>query len=151
MPHHAPATIIRWVDAGLLLSEDCVVTFAAQLCYDTRDPYAVTATFFPGDGLEVAWVLARDLLVGGLDHQIGDGDAVVRPLIRGCGTEVELELSIPGHHARVTFPAETLNSFLRASHDLVPLGTESDYLDLDALILQLLSNREEAARSDVDD
>jgi hypothetical protein len=108
-------------------------------------------TFLLGDGSEVVWVLARDLLVGGLHQQQGDGDAVLRPSIAGCGTEVELILSVPGRHARVTLPAETLATFLLASHDLVPSGTESDYLDLDALILQLLSNRDEGARSDVDD
>jgi hypothetical protein len=150
MSQHTPVAVTRQVDARLLLSETCEVVLPAQLHYDAADPFAVTTTFFLGDGFEVAWVLARELLVGGLHQQTGDGDVALRPSTGASGTEVELMLSVPERHARVTLPAEALAAFLRASHDLVAPGTESDYLDLDAMILQLLRT-ERGARSDVEE
>jgi len=39
----------------------------------------------------------------------------------------------------VTLPAEILAAFLRASHHVVPPGTESQHLDLDTAIMRLLS------------
>ena len=140
MPQDMPVTVTRHVDARLLVSETCDVGFPAQLRYDATDPYAVTATFFLGDGLEVAWVLGRDLLTRGLHQQTGDGDVVLRPSTGAAATEVELMLSVPDRHVRMTLPADSLSAFLRASHHVVPPGTESEYLDLDAMIMQLLSN-----------
>jgi hypothetical protein len=128
------------VDARLLVSETCDVSFPTQLHYDAMDPYAVTATFLFGEGLEVEWVLARDLLGDGLHRETGDGDVVLRPSTGASSTEVELTLSVADGHARVTLPADTLAAFLRASHHVVPPGTESEYLDLDTTIMRLLSN-----------
>ena len=85
-------------------------------------------------------MLARDLFTRGLHQQTGDGDVVLRPSTGAPNAEVELMLSVPERHVRVTLPAETLAAFLRASHHIVPAGTESDYLDLDATIMWLLSN-----------
>ena len=140
MPHDAPVTVTRQVDARLLVSDTCDVSFPTQLHYDAMDPYAVTATFLFGEGLEVEWVLARDLLGDGLHRETGDGDVVLRPSTGASSTEVELTLSVADGHARVTLPADTLAAFLRASHHVVPPGTESEYLDLDTTIMRLLSN-----------
>lgn len=140
MPQDVPVTVTRHVDARLLLSETCDVRFPARFHYDATDPYAVTATFLLGDGLEVGWVLARDLLARGLHQQTGDGDVVLRPSTGAAATEVELMLSVPDRHVRLALPADTLSAFLGASHHVVPPGTESDYMDLDAMIMRLLSN-----------
>lgn len=140
MPPDAPVTVTRQLDGRLLLSETCDLRFPTQLHYDAMDPYAVTATFLFGEGFEVEWVLARDLLGDGLHRQTGEGDVVLRPSTGAPSAEVELMLSVPDGHARVTLPAETLAAFLRASHHVVPPGTESEYLDLDTTIMRLLSN-----------
>jgi hypothetical protein len=139
MSPDSPVTVTRRVDALLLLSEECDITLPAQLHYDAMDPYAVTATFLLADGLEVEWVLARDLLSDGLHRQTGEGDVVLRPSAGAVSTEVELVLTDPMSQARMTLPVETLADFLRASHHLVPPGTESEFLDLDTTILRLLS------------
>jgi anti-anti-sigma regulatory factor len=139
MPQEAPVEVTRHVDARLLLSETCETSFPTRLHYDAMDPYAITATFFLGDDNEVEWVLARDLLGDGLHRRAGDGDVVVRPHTRTASAEVELVLSSPAGHARLTLPAEPLAAFLEASHDVVPPGAESDYLDLDTTIMRLLS------------
>lgn len=46
MPQDAPVTVIRRVDAQLLLSEDPDISLPTQLRYDAMAPHAVTA---PGD------------------------------------------------------------------------------------------------------
>jgi len=46
-------------------------------------------------------------------------------------------------HVRVALPAETVAAFLEASHDVVPPGAESEYLDLETTILRLLSSGED--------
>jgi hypothetical protein len=140
MPHEAPVTVTRRVDARLLLSDNCDFDFPTQLHYDAMDPYAVTATFLLAEDLEVEWVLARDLLGDGLQRQCGDGDVVLRPSTEADSADVELVLSVPRGHARVTLPAETVAAFLRASHAVVPPGAEPEYLDLDTTIMRLLSN-----------
>ena len=140
MPQDGPITVTRRVDARLLLSENCDISFPTQLHYDAMDPYAVTATFLLADDLEVEWVLARDLLGDGLHRQTGDGDVVLCPSTGAVSTEVELVLSVPRGHARVTLPGDSLAAFLRASHHIVPPGTELEYLDLDTTIMRLLSN-----------
>jgi len=139
MPQNSPGTVTRRVDSRLLLSETCDVSFPTQLHYDAMDPYAVTATFLFGDGLETDWVLARELLVDGLQGQTGHGDVMLRPLMGAESTEVELTLSVGGGYARVTLPAGSLAAFLQASHQIVPPGTESRHLDLDTTIGHLLS------------
>src|SRR4051812_7308462 len=135
----APVTVTRRVDARLLLSETCDLTFPTLLRYDVSDPYAVTATFLVGREAEVDWVLARDLLADGLHGRTGDGDVVLGPLTGPGSREVELTLSAPQGVVRLTFPADALATFLEASHQVVPPGSESEFLDIDATIMQLLS------------
>jgi hypothetical protein len=57
MPQDAPVTVTRRVDVRPLLSETCDVSFPTLLHFDAMDPYAVTATFLVGDGIEVDWAL----------------------------------------------------------------------------------------------
>ena len=113
MPQEAPVTVTRRVHARLLSSDTCDIDVPTQLHDDAVDPYAVTATFLLAEDLEVEWVLARDLLGDGLQRQSGDGDVVLRPSTGADSTDVELVVSVPRGHARVTLPAETVAAFLR--------------------------------------
>src|SRR3954453_13721498 len=144
MTQDVPVALTRRFDGRLLLSETREIRLLMQLEYDAMDPYAVTAAFLLADDYEVKWVFARDLLGDGLHRQTGEGDVVVRPKTGGTATEIELMLSVPTGHAQVTLPAETVAAFLEASHDLVPLGAESQHLHLDATIARLLSPDEDA-------
>ena len=140
MPQDPPVTVTRQLDARMLLPDTTHVDFLAQLSYDSMDPYAVTATFLCGDGLDVDWVLARDLLADGLRRPAGDGDVILRPSTGQASTEVELILSAPNGQALLSLPKDGLAAFLRASHHEVPPGTESERLDVDAALAQILSN-----------
>ena len=140
MPQTSPGTVTRRVEARLLLlPEACDVSLTTQLHYDASDPFAVTATFLFGDGVELDWVLARDLLAEGLHRQTGEGDVALGPSSEPGSTDVELTLSARHGHARVALPTATLAAFLQDSHQIVPPGTESEHLDLDTTIWRLLS------------
>ena len=139
MPQTSPGTVTRRVEARLLMSETCDAGISTELHYDALDPFAVTATFLIEDGVELDWVLGRDLVAEGLYRQSGHGDVVVRPSTRPESTEVELTLSARHGHARVALPAETLAAFLQDSYQVVAPGTEAEHLDLDTTIWRLLS------------
>jgi anti-anti-sigma regulatory factor len=139
MTQDVPVVVTRRFDGRLLLSETREARLLTQLDYDAMDPYAVTATFLLDDDNKVKWVFARDLLSDGLHRKTGEGDVMVRPKTGGTATEIELILSVPTGHAQVTLPAQTVAAFIEESHDLVPLGAESQYLHLDATIERLLS------------
>ena len=141
MPQDAPATPTRLVDGRLLLSDNCSIDIWTRLHYDAQEPYAVTVTFLLDEAHEVEWVLARDLLGNGLHGRAGEGDVMLRPIPVAISTEVELMLlAVTGAHARVTLPAEAVAAFLRASHHVVPPGAETEHLNLETTISQLLSN-----------
>src|SRR5699024_7214842 len=59
-----------------------------QLGYDVTDPHAVSALFRADRG-DVTWTFARDLLVRGLTHPVGEGDVHVWPSVDpGAGNVV---------------------------------------------------------------
>ena len=63
-----------------LISPDSpAVPVKVELTYDSRDPFAVQASFRTGQGTAVDWVFARDLLADGLMASSGTGDVRVQP------------------------------------------------------------------------
>jgi len=112
--------------------------------YDQTDPYAVTLLFLDHPDQRAAqgveWVVARDVLWGACEMGVrsGDGDVVAEP---GGDTEVDLLLSSPdsgGQPHPVRLPRGRLSIFLRQTNELVPLGRESDYSNMDAFIAECL-------------
>jgi hypothetical protein len=140
MSQDAPATVSRPLEGRLLLSDRTSISFAARLHYDVKDPYAVTITFLFEDESEVEWVFGRELLADGLNRQVGEGDVMLRPTGEDCSPEVELVLSTPGSHVRLALPADSLAAFVRASHAVVPPGAETQHLDIDTAISEILSD-----------
>lgn len=107
--------------------------------YDLADPFAVTVTFCTPHG-DLPWTFARDLLVRGLDGPNGDGDVHVWPSITARGRAVILiELSSPDGHLIAQARTDEVYRFLTRTLALVPPGTESEHLDVDTLVGQLLS------------
>lgn len=94
------------------------------------DPYAVSIVFNLRSSEPTTWVVSRDLLLLGVSAEAGDraaGDVVVRP--RGMAYELEFRT---GAGALVQLPYEDVSRFLFRVFALVPPGTESDHVDLDA-------------------
>jgi hypothetical protein len=126
------------VQLRLVVADADAVPLPVSLRYSSADPYAVRAVF-SGDGMEVEWVFARDLLRSGLAGPIGDGDVHVWPSW-GTGRElVMISLTSPDGQAVLEAGAEDVRTFLDRTAAVVPDGEESLYLDLDAAVARLLT------------
>ena len=68
-------TVTQEITMRCVDSEGESVVLEATLGYDSRDPYAVTATFRT-EICEVVWTFARELLTRGLTDPAGEGDAL---------------------------------------------------------------------------
>lgn len=122
-----------------LIGPDAPVPVQVDLTYQSRDPFAVQASFRTGGGSAVDWVFARDLLHDGLIAPSGTGDVRVRPMTLDPN-RVQLELSSPSGHAVFTTCAQTLGDFLHRTYDAVPPGREYSWLDFDLALSELLHN-----------
>jgi hypothetical protein len=110
-----------------------------ELVFDPTDPYAVVMNLEAKSGT-VVWTFARDLLADGLYQPSGSGDVQVWPCLSPSGDAVVIiELSSPDGLALLQAPSRAIHDFLVRTHQVVPEGEESTYLEMDALISQLLS------------
>lgn len=114
------------------------LTLDAELGYYPADPYAVTATFRTPGG-DVVWTFARELLTGGLTAPAGEGDVHVWPCLDAHGRAVVVvELNSPDGELLVQAPTKDVLRFVNRTLTAVPAGSESDFIDVDLLIHQLL-------------
>ena len=117
-----------------------VLPLGVELSYDAADPFAVVAVF-DTDGERINWTFARDLLRLGLFEPAGDGDIHLWPSTDASGEEtVIIELCSPDGESTLQTPAVTIASFLDATSRVVPFGTESSYVDIDALVAGILAS-----------
>jgi hypothetical protein len=126
------------VQLRLVVADADAVPLPVTLRYSATDPYAVRAVF-SGDGMEVEWVFARDLLRAGLSTPTGDGDVHVWPSW-GTGKELlMISLTSPDGQAVLEASAEDVRRFLDRTTLVVQYGDESQHLDLDAALARLLA------------
>ncbi|WBP85013.1 SsgA family sporulation/cell division regulator [Kitasatospora cathayae] len=118
------------------------VPVEAELRFDASLPYAaclafpLTACQCTGDAARVCWYFSRELLNEGRLGPAGSGDVKVRP---GSAGEVLITLRGPDGGALVSAPEDLVTAFLSDSFALVPAGSESDHLDVDAALARLLA------------
>ena len=105
----------------------------AVFAYDPADPYAVTARFTVAD-LAVEWVFARELLASGLTGPVGEGDVHIRP----GGHVLKIDLSSPDGRIELECSREPLEWFIKAVFTVVPAGSESQYVEVDNWLGELL-------------
>ncbi|MFD5466548.1 SsgA family sporulation/cell division regulator [Kitasatospora sp. NPDC127059] len=114
----------------------------AELRFDSSLPYAACLAFpltpcrCTGDGARVAWYFSRELLNEGRLGPVGSGDVRIRPGLEG---EILITLRGPVGRALVSAPEDLVTAFLSDSFALVPAGSESDHLDVDAAVARLLA------------
>jgi hypothetical protein len=133
-----PPVIEQAVQARVVASAPTLETVPATLVYDRTDPFAVRMEFPPPatlEGVEVTWEFSRELLARGMSEPAGIGDVRVRPF--GYGRTV-MEFHAPEGTAMVHLRTAELRRFLGRCQELVPLGREHLYLDLDRDLAELL-------------
>lgn len=109
------------------------------LGFRADDPYAVSATFGVVTG-EIVWTFSRSLLRDGLGGAVGIGDVRVWPAVDRAGRDtVMVEFRSPDGELVVETPRADVVAFLERTMSLVACGAESDYLDVDRIIDELLA------------
>jgi Streptomyces sporulation and cell division protein, SsgA len=135
----APLTVTQSVQLELIDPSGAVTPIDAELHYDPRDPYAVTAVFMTGP-TAVAWTFGRDLLSSGLFEPSGDGDVHVWPCLDSDGHAVVIiELCSPDGEALVQARTGDLSTFVERMMKAVVPGTESEHLDMDATLAAIFT------------
>jgi Streptomyces sporulation and cell division protein, SsgA len=130
---------------GLVGPEQTIVPLMASLYYSCHDPYAVKMAFHVGTDEPVEWTLARDLLAAALHSREGIGDVQAWPSAASTGEAADeqkimnIAMTSPYGHAQFEASAAAIETFLAQTYQLVPDGSESAYLDLDAELAELLS------------
>lgn len=126
------------VEARLVAAAPRMETVPATLRYDRRDPFAVRMAFPAAatlEGVDVVWEFSRELLTAGLEGPAGSGDVRVRPSGRDRAV---LEFHAPEGVAMVQVCVPELRRFVQRTLQVVPVGFEHLYLDLDHDLAELL-------------
>ncbi|WP_063774064.1 SsgA family sporulation/cell division regulator [Streptacidiphilus rugosus] len=125
--------------ANVVLSSSWELPIRTVLTYRADDPYAVSLAFEDWDGQEIVWVISRELLSEGVLVASGIGDVRIWPAKRGRVTKLCLSLKSPEADVVLATSRTKVLNWLRETEKLVPTGTESEHLDLDAGLMALMS------------
>jgi Streptomyces sporulation and cell division protein, SsgA len=153
MSRSSSVTISAELGLRLVVPQQTIVPLVASLYYSGSDPYAVRMAFHVGTDEPVEWIFARDLLAAGIESRYGEGDVQVWPSARSCAeadgldvigapgtqdTVLNIELSSPFGQAHFEAPARAMSAFLQRTYRIVPAGRESDYIDIETELNDLL-------------
>ena len=122
----------------LIVPEHGEVPLTARLNYSGDDPYALRMEFHVGATEPVEWIFARDLLAEGMVTRAGEGDVQVWPGT-GSGRKVlNIALSSPFGQAHFEAPTPAVSEFLLRTFEIVPVGREGGFIDLEGELDELL-------------
>jgi hypothetical protein len=105
--------------------------------YAAADPYAVRLAVRTGTDRWVEWLLARDLVVESLTAPAGLGDVRMSPQVVQDYQIVEIEITSTDRRAVLEVDRDLLTHFVRRTVELVALGDEAQWMDLDVEIAML--------------
>lgn len=113
----------------------------ATFSYDKKDPLAITTAFGVDSGETVSWTWARDLLREGISEPTGEADVIVYPgeLDNAVGY-VAIHLTSPVSESTFYVPEKQVTDFVDKTTMIVPVGQETEHLDIDATIAQILGS-----------
>lgn len=132
-----PTIVTAEITLNLVVGTEYGLPVPAHFSYSAHEPLSIAAEF-QGNGMSVRWVFARDLLMDGTRRPVGDGDVTCWPATISGERVVCIALRSPSGQALLEAPFEQIEHFLHRAYDVVPVGAESDFLDIDALIDDLL-------------
>lgn len=105
--------------------------------YSADDPLAVTLAVRTRHDRWVEWLVARDLVVEGLDGPAGIGDIRISPQhVQGYDV-VEIEIRSTDGRAVLEVDRDLLRHFVEASLEVVALGDETTRMDVDGVIAKI--------------
>ncbi|HEU5035268.1 MAG TPA: SsgA family sporulation/cell division regulator [Mycobacteriales bacterium] len=133
-----PDSVTTQLELRLVVPGSPSLPVVAEFAYDHGDPYAMKVAFHTGGSDVVEWTFARALLTDGVTHPAGEGDVQVWPSHSGGRPVVCLSLSSPSGRALFEVPLTSLVEFLTKTYAVVPTGSESDYVDVEAELALLL-------------
>lgn len=120
----------------------CETPVLSRLTYVPGAPFTVTMAFKVAPGEWVEWEFARDLLITGLHAPAGIGDIRIQPDLPGQSDDMlVIELESPDGYAAVEISRNDVQRFVDATLARVPLGYESERLDIDTVIACLTTTR----------
>jgi hypothetical protein len=132
------ATVSAELGLSLVVPEHGAVPLVASLCYSAGDPYAIRMAFHVGTDDPVEWIFSRDLLSAGLGGPTGEGDVQVWPgEVHGIAV-LNLALSSPFGQAHFEAPMISIADFLNRTYSLIAAGRESDFINIDGELDELL-------------
>jgi Streptomyces sporulation and cell division protein, SsgA len=135
-----PEMVRTKIELRLVMSDGPDRAVNADVNYSATDPYAVRVDFHTGSAEVVEWTFARSLLSDGVTHAVGEGDVHVWPALKTDRQRVCLSLSSPSGRALFEAPLPRVVEFLSRTYELVPTGCESDFVDIDAGLAELLGD-----------
>ncbi|GAB1508622.1 SsgA family sporulation/cell division regulator [Actinophytocola sp. KF-1] len=125
------------IHVELVALYDGATPVRSRWSYRADHPYTVVAAFQTERDRWVEWVFSRELLVAGLTESAGLGDVRFSPLEERGLRMLVVEIESPEGYALLEVDHEAVAEFLGATESLVPLGSESEHFDVDALIDEL--------------
>ena len=84
------------------------------------------------------WIFSRDLLSAGLHGPAGEGDVQVWPGDDHGLDVLNIALSSPFGQAHFEAPTAAIADFLDRTFRVIPAGSESDFIDVDTELDELL-------------
>ena len=138
-------TISSELEVRLVLPGQAIMPLVAHLFYSHEDPYAISIAFEAGLDKPVEWIFARDLLAMGIEGHEGLGDVTAWPSADSeggaPGSVLHIELSSPRGQAHFEAPAREISDFLGRTYQIVPAGEESEHIDIEAELNDLLRQK----------
>src|SRR5690606_35135727 len=131
-------TVSAELGLRLVVPDRTTVPLLAGLSFAADDPYAIRMAFHVGNDEPVEWLFARELLPVGIVRRVGDGDVQVWPARAAGERTLHISLTSPFGQALFEVPLAPLTQFLHRTYEVVPAGRETDYMDLDAELSDML-------------
>jgi hypothetical protein len=136
------STVSAELGLRLVVPQQTIVPLVASLYYSKEDPYAIRIAFHVGLDEPVEWIFARELLSTGIESAEGLGDVKVWPSVSSesglPGSVLNIELSSPFGQAHFEAPIKEISDFLRRTYQIVQAGRETDHVDVETEITDLL-------------
>ena len=138
IPMMNSVTVSAELGLSLVVPEHGAVPLVASLDYAANDPYAIKMAFHVGADEPVEWIFGRELLAAGLEAPVGEGDVQVWPDDTEGSDILNIALSSPFGEAHFEAPLSDTAEFLKSTYGIVPAGTESDFVDFEGELDDML-------------